>query len=149
MHSASTKRRPLTLVGRVALVAGLAAVGGGFFAAIAAVTLAEAKVERAEDRRLHEEALEILYEASTLRGNALEELVEAERKELERMGLRVAIRRDGVLFGGDSTLPIHHGGCATVKAPMDEAIDLGPDEGVREIDVQRHCVRRDCSPRGD
>jgi len=213
MRLASTKRRSWTLFGRVALVAGLAAVGGGFFATIAAIAVAEAMVERAEDRRLREEAIEILSEASGLAGDALLGHVEAERRELEHAGLRLAVRREGVLLGGDATLPVLQGGlCATVDtpreirvcalekwplacavasedvptlggmlivsivcgaafvaaligalasrglarwavgplsrlgvrlgdAPMDEATDLGPDEGVVEIDALRRALR--------
>jgi len=212
MRSASSERRNGTLVGRVALVAGLAAVGGGFFAAIAAVTLAEAQVERAEDRRLREEAHEILVEASRLSGDEVKGFVQEEREELENIGLRFALRRNGALLGGDSSLPSVSNGCTSVttprerrlcgfatgplvcvvasedvptlgrifivsivfgaaivaallgalasqglarwavgplarlgvrlgNAPMDEAIDLGPDEGVREIDALRKTLR--------
>lgn len=211
MRLALIERRIRTLVGRVAFVALFAAVGGGFLAAIAAVTLAEVKVERAEDRRLREEAFEILHEASPLTGDGLEEHVETERRELERMGLRLAVRHGGTTFG-DSTLPLLSDGCATLQtprklrvcalekgpvtcvvatedvpglgggfivgvvfgaaivaaligawasrwlagwatgplarlgtklgdAPMDEATDLGPDEGVVEIDALRRILR--------
>lgn len=208
----STERRSWTLVGRVAFVAALAAIGGGFFASIAAVALAESKVERAEDRRMREEAHEILTEASTLTGHALDEHIEAERKELERMSLRFAVRHNGTLLGGDASLPVLPNGCMTITtpsekrvcvlekgplvcivasdevptlgggfivgiilgaaivaaligalasrglarwavgplvrlrlrlgdAPMDEATDLGPDDGVREVDALRKTLR--------
>ncbi len=129
MRSVSTERRTWTLVGRVAFVAALAAVGGGFFASIAVVTLAEGKVERAEDRRMREEAVEILAEASTLGPDAFEGHIETERKELERMGLRFAIRRDGVLVGGDATLPLFASGCMTVTTPREKrvcVVEKGP-----------------------
>lgn len=113
MPSVSTERRSGTFVGRVALVAGLAAVGGGFFAATAAVTLAEAKVERAEDRRLREEATEIVGEIEGLSGDELQRHIEEEKKELDRVGLRFAVYRAGTFVGGDVSLPVISGECAT------------------------------------
>lgn len=212
MRSVSNERRQDTLVGRVALVAGLAAVIGGFFAAITAVTLAEIQVEQAEDRRLKEEALEIVTEVARLPEQALEKLLVEEQEELERLDLRFALHRGTVLLGGDPKLPVVSSGCATVpapnemracgttkgaltcvvaskdvptlgrsfivgivlgsaflaaflgalasrrlatwavgplarlgvrlgNAPMDKVTDLGPDEGVREIDALRKTLR--------
>ena len=213
MRSRSTDRRSGTLVGRVAIVAALSAVGGGLLAAASAVALAEAAVVRADDRRLRDEALEILAEVHTHDAeDALTRLIEEERQELAPAGLRLAVRRDGVHVGGDASLPLRGEGCATERgageirvcvvtsgafatviaanevptlgvrsmgaivlaaavvaaligaltsrrlarwavgplarlearlgaAPMDEAVDLGADEGVREIDALRTTLR--------
>lgn len=212
MRLESNERRPRTLVGRVALVAGLAAVIGGFFAAITAVGLAEMHVEQAEDRRLQEEALEIVSEAAELAPQDLEKFLVEEHEEFERLRLRFALHRDGVLLGGDPNLRDVSSGCATIftptkmrmcgatkaklrcivvsndvptlggsivvgiilgsavlaallgaltsgrlatwavgplarlgvrlgNAPMDKVTDLGPDEGVREIDTLRKTLR--------
>lgn len=212
MRSVSNERRQSTLVGRVALVAGLAAVIGGFFAAVTAVGFAEMLVEQAEDRRLNEEAHEIVFEVAELSPQSLEKLLVKEQEEFERLGLRFALHRGGVLLGGDPKLPVVSNGCTTVpapnemracgitketltcvvaskdvptlggsfilgivlgsavlaallgavtsrrlatwavgplarlelrlgNAPMDEVTDLGPEEGIREIDALRKTLR--------
>ncbi|MBK9266836.1 MAG: HAMP domain-containing histidine kinase [Polyangiaceae bacterium] len=208
MRSVKTERRSSTLMGRVARVAALAALGGGFFAALAALILAEIKVEHAEDRRLTEEASEIVFEVSRLSDAELLEHVEKETEELERVNLRFAVHRGEVFFGGDANLPRLEYGCVTndvrlcvVKdgpwscvvaaddaptlglafmvtilggaaiiaallgaltsrrlarwaieplvrlgerlgdAPMDQATDLGADDGVIEIDTLRKTLR--------
>ncbi len=213
MRSRSSDRRSGTLVGRVAIVAALSAVGGGLLAAASAVALAEAAVVRADDRRLRDEALEMLAEVKThATEGALARLIEEERQKLAPAGLRLAVRRDGVHVGGDASLPLRGEGCRTEReaveirlcvatsgpfatviaanevpslggpamgtialaavvvaaligaltsrrlarwavgplarlearlgaAPMDEAIDLGVNEGVREIDALRTTLR--------
>jgi two-component system, OmpR family, sensor kinase len=202
-----------TLIGRVAVVAALSAVGGGLLAAASAVALAEALVLKADDRRLRDEALEILADVEKhSAAGTLAPLIEEERKDLAMAGLRLAVHRDGVLVGGDGSLPLLREGCATERgavdkricvatsgpwttviaanevpslgvwamggiglvavvvaaligtltsrrlarwavgplarlearlgaAPMDEAINLGADEGVREIDALRTTLR--------
>ncbi|EYF01953.1 Tricarboxylate transport sensor protein TctE [Chondromyces apiculatus DSM 436] len=193
-------------------VAAVAAIGGGLLAAVASVGLAEAEVRRAEDRRLGDEAAEIVAEVQGLSGEALGALVAEELHELEPAGLRVAVRKEGVLVGGDATLPMNAEGCTTQRepremrvcmavggpwscavatgavpslggramgtivlgavvvaaligviasrmlagwavgplarlgqrigdAPLDEAVDLGADEGVHEIDALRQTLR--------
>ena len=213
MRSSSTERSSGTLVGRVAIVAALSAVGGGLLAAASAVALAEAAVVQADDRRLRDEALEILAEVEKHPAeDALARLIEEERQELAPAGLRLAVRRDGAHVGGDASLPLRGDGCSTESgavemricvatrgafatliaanevpslggramgvialaavvvaaligaltsrrlarwavgplarletrlgaAPMDEAVDLGADEGVREIDALRTTLR--------
>lgn len=214
MRSPSIEGRARTLVGRVATVAALAAVFGGMLAAIAAVVLAETAVERAEDRRLRDEAVEIATELRGLPENAMAAALEAERQELAAAGLRLAVFRERTLLGGDARLALRSDGCATERAsgardqricaassgpiscvvavdeapslgawamagivsiaaviaalmgilfsrglarwamgplarlegrlgdaPMDEAVDLGEDEGVREIDALRRTLR--------
>lgn len=195
-------------MGRVARVAALAALGGGFFAALAALIFAEIKVESAEDRRLTEEATEIVHEVSRLSETEFLGHVEKETEELKLVNLRFAVHREGVFLGGDAKLPGLEKGCITrdvrmcvVKngpwscvvaandaptlglafmltilggaaiiaallgaltsrrlarwaieplvrlgerlgdAPMDQATDLGADEGVLEIDALRKTLR--------
>lgn len=208
MRSEKTEWRSSTLMGRVARVAAFAALGGGFLAALAALILAEIKVERAEDRRLTEEATEIVDEVSRLSDNDRLQHVEKETEELKRVNLRFAVHREEVFVGGDEKLPRIERGCVTkdvrlcvVKngpwscvvaaddaptlgiafiftilagaaiiaamlgaltsrrlarwaieplvrlgerlgdAPMDQATDLGVDEGVIEIDALRKTLR--------
>lgn len=208
MRSVSVERRSRTLMGRVARVAALAALGGGFFAALAALILAENKVEHAEDRRLTEEATEIVYEVSRLSNTEFLQHIDEETEELKRVNLRFAVYRGEDFVGGDANLPRLEYGCVTndvrlcvVKdgpwscvvaandaptlglafmltilggaaiiaamlgaltsrplarwameplvrlgerlgdAPMDQATDLGADEGVLEIDALRKTLR--------
>lgn len=113
MRSVKTEKRSSTLMGRVARVAAFAALGGGFFAALAALILAEIKVEHAEDRRLTEEASEIVFEVSRLSHTELLDHVEKEAEELKRVNLRFAVHRGEDFVGGDANLPRLEYGCVT------------------------------------
>lgn len=225
MRSRASDRRPRTLIGRVAIVAALAAVGGGLLAAVAVVALADAAITAAEGRRLREEAAELLidvqmFERAMQRANRAQDVddeviaraVESERRDIAPAGLRLALYRDTKLIGGDASVPLRSEGCSIERgahdmhvcvvrhgpwasvvvadeapglgwrmngaillgaviiaalsgalasrglagwavgplarlraqlgdAPMDEAVDLGADEGVREIDALRATLR--------
>ncbi len=208
MRSAKTEPHSSTLMGRVARVAALAALGGGFLAALAALIFAEMKVEHAEDRRLTEEASEIVFEVSRLSPTEVVQHFEKETEELKRVNLRFAVHRGEHFIGGDPNLPRLEYGCTTNDvrlcvahegpwscvvaaddaptlglafilailggaaiiaallgaltsrglarwaieplvrlgerlgdAPMDQATDLGMDEGVLEIDALRKTLR--------
>lgn len=118
MRSVSTERRSSTLMGRVARVAAFAALGGGFFAALAALIFAEIKVEHAEDRRLTEEATEIIYEVSRLSQTEFNQHIEKESEELKRVNLRFAVHRGEDFVGGDANLPRIENGCVTNDVRM-------------------------------
>ncbi|MCA9510989.1 MAG: HAMP domain-containing histidine kinase [Myxococcales bacterium] len=204
--------RSRTLVGRVATVAAIAAVGGGALASVAVLVFAETAITAAEARRLRDESDEILLAVKGLEGDALAKVIADERRDLAPAGLRLAVYRDGALAGGDAAVPIGPDGCAFRRAPyelhycvsrsgplatvvaaneapglgvrmhvaiviaaiviaaaigalasrslawwavgplarlrarvgdatMDEAVNLGEDEGVREIDALRRTLR--------
>lgn len=113
MRLVSSNEPSQTLMGRVARIAAIAAIGGGLCAALAAVTLAEIKVERAEDRRLTEEAREIVDECAALPTDEIAAHLDIEATELQRAGLRFAVFHEGKGVGGELSLSAPNLGCET------------------------------------
>lgn len=102
---------PRDLLGRVTWAATVSAATAALIAAVFAALVAERVITKAEERRLLGQAAALLSELSSMSRDEAAREVGLEVRELEAVGLRIAVVEGGVLLGGDPTIASSGVGC--------------------------------------
>lgn len=127
---------PSSLLGRVTRAATVSAATAALVASVFAALVADRVISSGEERRLRDQAAALLTELAPMsRDDAAHEVAD-EVRELEAIGLRIAVLEGEVFLGGDRALATRTDGCAVMDGIRRCAVTHGARTcvvGTREL----------------